>query len=254
MSGMQVRVAASVMCWPVLCHVESQAITCPSDPAEINRASFFFNWSRLCAGITLQDCCVADCSFGSTEEKHFTFRSVYKYNMVRAVKQAAPNHVTPAPRRAPRPAQGLTVPDNQYCPTALLGSAQPIGHSLWDLCSGHEAGPGLGGPLALESGDQGLCSAEALWGMGAAWLHGVPGLPVWQDGMFIKLSPCFVFCDSCSERLVVNSLLKRNPDLFLQVVAPRGGIKWFCRRPACILPLSVSKIARKITQRLRGFG
>lgn len=108
MPGMQVWVAAGVMCRAVLRHVESQAITCLSDPAEINRASFF-NWSRLCAGITLQDCCVADCSFGSTEEKHFTFLSVYKYNMVRAVKQAAPNHATPAPCRAPRPVQDLAL-------------------------------------------------------------------------------------------------------------------------------------------------
>lgn len=72
--------------------------------------------------------------------------------------------------------------------------------------------------------------------------------------MFIKLSPFFVFCDLYSERLVINSLLKRNPDLFLQVVTPRGGIKRFCRRPACMLPLAVSKIARKITQSLRWFG
>lgn len=144
--------------------------------------------------------------------------------------------------------------DNQCCPAALLSSARPIGHSWWDSCSQQKAHPSLGGVLALERGDQDLWSVKALWGTGAAWLHGVPGLPVWQDEMFIKLSPCFVFCDLCSERLVINSLLKRNPDLFLQVVTPRGGIKRFCRRPACMLPLAVSKIARKITQSLRGFG
>lgn len=170
MSGMQVRVAASVMCWPVLCHVESQAITCPSDPAEINRASFFFNWSRLCAGITLQDCCVADCSFGSTEEKHFTFLSVYKYNMVRAVKQAAPNHVTPAPRRAPRPAQGLTLcltisTAPQPCSVQLSPSATVCG----TRALGMKLALVLGGPWPWNQGIRAsvvrrLCGARVLPG------------------------------------------------------------------------------------------
>lgn len=49
-------------------------------------------------GLALHVCFVVDDSFRNTEEKHFGFPNVYKYNMVQTVKQAVQNHVTPAPR------------------------------------------------------------------------------------------------------------------------------------------------------------
>lgn len=82
-------------------------------------------------------------------------------------------------------------------------------------------------------------AGAALLGASVSVCQGLLPWYVQRDEMFIKLSPCFVFYNLRSERLVINSLLKRNPDLFLQAVTLQDGIKRFRRRPPFMLPLAV---------------
>lgn len=108
-------------------------------------------------GLALHVCFVVDDSFGNTEEKHFGFPNVYKYNMVQTVKQAVQNHVTPAPRSLLSSDAFAT-----YSPILRRLQLPAYGSGL----VGNEA-PGVeDGVLALCSGTGGILGCEARLGSG----------------------------------------------------------------------------------------